>query len=111
IASSAEYAAEKLRSDKEGYALADPTMLEGWDEFGDGITLQILSVFPGFVLAQIRNTLAIRQILPVGVGRTVLNWTYIGFVDDSPEHRRMRLRQLNLTGSAGFISMEDGAVG
>ena len=108
---SSEYNAEKLRSDKEGYALADPTLLDGCDEFGDGITLQILSVFPGFVIAQIQNTLAIRQILPVGTDKTVLNWTYIGFVDDSPQLRRMRLKQLNLTGPAGFISMEDGAVG
>lgn len=108
---SSEYNAEKLRSDKEGYALADPTLLDGCDEFGDGITLQILSVFPGFVIAQIQNTLAIRQILPVGTDKTVLNWTYIGFADDSPKLRRMRLKQLNLTGPAGFISMEDGAVG
>lgn len=107
----AEYSAEKLRSDKEGYALAEPGMLDGWDEFGDGVTLQILSVFPGFVLAQIQNTLAIRQILPAGQERTVLNWTYLGFEDDTPEQRRMRLRQSNLTGPAGFVSMEDGAVG
>ncbi|MDX3905187.1 MAG: Rieske 2Fe-2S domain-containing protein [Pigmentiphaga sp.] len=106
-----EYSAEKLRSDKEGYALADPTMLDGCDEFGDGVTLQILSVFPGFVLAQIQNTIAIRQILPTGLDKTVLNWTYLGFEDDTPELRRMRLKQSNLTGPAGFVSMEDGAVG
>lgn len=109
--SSSAYSAEKLRSDKEGYTLADPSMLDGVDEFGDGVTLQILSVFPGFVLAQIQNTLAIRQVLPAGIDKTVLNWTYLGFTDDTPELRRMRLKQLNLTGSAGFISMEDGAVG
>lgn len=106
-----EYAAEKLRSDMEGLKLSDPSMLEGCDEFGDGVTLQILSVFPGFVLAQIQNTLAIRQVLPTGIDKTVLNWTYFGFQDDTPELRRMRLKQLNLTGSAGFVSMEDGVVG
>jgi anthranilate 1,2-dioxygenase large subunit/terephthalate 1,2-dioxygenase oxygenase component alpha subunit len=108
---SAEYSAEKLRTDKDGYALADPTMLNGQDEFGDGVTLQILSVFPGFVLQQIQNCLAIRQVLPKGQERTELNWTYIGFVDDTPELRKMRLRQSNLIGAAGFVSMEDGAVG
>jgi phenylpropionate dioxygenase-like ring-hydroxylating dioxygenase large terminal subunit len=106
-----EYSSEKIRSDKEGYVLADPTMLDGLDEFGDGVTLQILSVFPGFVLAQIQNTLAVRQILPAGQEKTVLNWTYLGFADDTPELRRMRLKQSNLTGAAGFVSMEDGAVG
>ena len=110
-AKSVEYSAEKLRTDKEGYTLADPTMLDGEDEFGDGVTLQILSVFPGFVLQQIRNCLAIRQVLPKGQQETELNWTYIGFVDDTPALRRMRLRQSNLIGAAGFVSMEDGAVG
>jgi phenylpropionate dioxygenase-like ring-hydroxylating dioxygenase large terminal subunit len=106
-----EYSSEKIRSDMDGLTLADPTMLESADEFGDGVTLQILSVFPGFVLAQIQNSLAIRQILPTGIDKTVLNWTYLGFKDDTPELRRMRLKQSNLTGAAGFVSMEDGAVG
>ncbi|MDB5776907.1 MAG: Rieske (2Fe-2S) protein [Herbaspirillum sp.] len=108
---SAEYDTEKLRSDKDGYVLADPSMLDGKDEFNDGVTLQILSVFPGFVLQQIQNSLAIRQVLPKGMESTELNWTYIGFADDTPELRKMRLKQSNLIGAAGFVSMEDGAVG
>lgn len=86
-------------------------MLDGEDEFGDGVTLQILSVFPGFVLQQIQNCLAIRQVLPKGMESTELNWTYLGFADDTPELRKMRLKQSNLIGPAGFVSMEDGAVG
>jgi phenylpropionate dioxygenase-like ring-hydroxylating dioxygenase large terminal subunit len=110
-AASAEYDSEKLRADKDGYVLADPSMLDGVDEFNDGVTLQILSVFPGFVLQQIQNCLAIRQVLPKGMESTELNWTYIGFADDSPALRKMRLKQSNLIGAAGFVSMEDGAVG
>jgi len=108
---SSMYREENIRSDKEDFALADPSMLDGVDEFGDGVTLQILSVFPGFVLAQIRNTIALRQILPTGQESTDLNWIYLGFADDTPEMRKMRLKQLNLTGPAGFVSMEDGIVG
>ncbi len=52
-----------------------------------------------------------RQVLPKGVARTELNWTYLGYVDDTPEQRTVRLKQSNLVGPAGFISMEDGAVG
>jgi hypothetical protein len=80
-------------------------------EFNDNINLQILSVFPGFVLQQIHNALAVRQIVPRGVDSMDLNWTYLGFADDTPELRAMRLRQANLAGPAGFVSMEDGAVG
>ena len=110
-ARSAEYSAEKLRSDKEDYRLADLSLLDGIDEFGDGVTLQILSVFPGFVLQQIQNSLAVRQVLPKDQESTELNWTYLGFEDDTPELEKMRLKQANLIGPAGFVSMEDGAVG
>lgn len=104
------YREQALRSDSDRYRLKDPGVLDGFDEFGDGITLQILSVFPGFVLQQIRNCLAVRQVLPKGQDRTELNWTYIGYADDSPEQRTVRLKQSNLVGPAGYISMEDGAV-
>jgi anthranilate 1,2-dioxygenase large subunit/terephthalate 1,2-dioxygenase oxygenase component alpha subunit len=110
-AADASYKEQGLRSDTDKYRLKDPSVLAGFQEFGDGVTLQILSVFPGFVLQQIQNCLAVRQVLPKGLARTELNWTYIGYTDDSPEQRTVRLKQLNLVGPAGFISMEDGAVG
>lgn len=106
-----EYREQGIRSEQSGYALADPSLLAGFDEWPDGVTLQILSVFPGFVLQQIQNCLAIRQVLPEGVGRTALHWTYLGRRDDTPEQRTVRLKQCNLVGAAGFVSMEDGAVG
>ncbi len=106
-----EYAAQNIRSESENYRLKDPSVLAGMDEFGDGVTLQILSVFPGFVLQQIQNSLAVRQVVPRGVDRTDLHWTYLGFEDDTPELRRMRLKQCNLVGPAGYVSMEDGCVG
>ncbi|WP_332746130.1 aromatic ring-hydroxylating dioxygenase subunit alpha [Hydrogenophaga sp.] len=105
------YKDQALRSDNDRYRLKDPTLLAGFKEYDDGVTLQILSVFPGFVLQQIQNCLAVRQVLPKGVGRTELNWTYFGYADDTPEQRKVRLKQSNLVGPAGFISMEDGAVG
>jgi anthranilate 1,2-dioxygenase large subunit/terephthalate 1,2-dioxygenase oxygenase component alpha subunit len=110
-AADASYKEQGLRSDTDKYRLKDTTVLEGFQEFDDGVTLQILSVFPGFVLQQIQNCLAVRQVLPKGQERSELNWTYIGYVDDTPEQRTVRLKQLNLVGPAGFISMEDGAVG
>ena len=61
----ADYKDQKLRADKEGgLTLADPTLIEGVDEYGDGITLQILGAFPTFVVQQIQNAIAVRQVLP-----------------------------------------------
>ncbi len=102
---------EGMRSENDGFRLEDPSLLQSQDEYHDGIQLQILSVFPGFVLQQIHNAIAVRQVLPGGVGSMDLNWTYLGYADDTPALRAMRLKQANLVGPAGFVSMEDGAVG
>jgi anthranilate 1,2-dioxygenase large subunit/terephthalate 1,2-dioxygenase oxygenase component alpha subunit len=110
-AADASYREQGLRADTDRYRLKDPSVLAGFQEYPDGVTLQILSVFPGFVLQQIQNCLAVRQVLPKAQERTELNWTYLGYVDDTPEQRLVRLKQSNLVGPAGFISMEDGAVG
>ena len=105
-----EYEQAGLRSANEGYALeAADQLLTNVDEFGDGIGLQILSVFPGFVLQQIRNCLAVRRVVPRGLDKTELVWTCFGFTTDDDAMTELRLRQANLIGPAGFISMEDGA--
>ena len=73
--------------------------------------MQILSVFPNFVLQQIHNAIALRLVLPKGPDKTELQWTYIGFEDDDAAMTERRLQQANLVGPAGYVSMEDGAVG
>jgi phenylpropionate dioxygenase-like ring-hydroxylating dioxygenase large terminal subunit len=105
-----EYEQAGMRSANAGYALeAADQLLTNVDEFGDGIGLQILTVFPGFVLQQIRNCLAVRRVVPQGLDRTELVWTCFGFTSDDDAMTELRLRQANLIGPAGFISMEDGA--
>jgi anthranilate 1,2-dioxygenase large subunit/terephthalate 1,2-dioxygenase oxygenase component alpha subunit len=108
-AKATEYEKAGVRSAGGGYRLESPELLDSVDEFGDGITLQILVVFPGFVLQQIGNSLAVRQVIPKGLARTELTWTCFGFVSDDDAMIRRRLRQANLIGPAGYISMEDGA--
>ena len=97
-----------VRSYDTSFKLADPSVLAGRKEFDDGITLVILSVFPNLVLQQIANTLAVRQIVTHGVDGLELVWTHFGYADDDDELRAMRLKQANLIGPAGFVSMEDG---
>ena len=108
---SAEYDKADLRVKREGFHLADPSIIQGRDEFGDGITLQILAVFPCFIVQQIQNSLCVRQLVPRGLTETELLWTYFGFQDDDAEMLNLRIKQSNLVGPGGYISMEDGAVG
>jgi phenylpropionate dioxygenase-like ring-hydroxylating dioxygenase large terminal subunit len=102
--------AADLRSHNDELKLEDPSILKWRDEFGDGISVQILTTYPSFVLHQIANSLATRQLLPKGPNQADLVWTYFGFADDDEETTRMRLLQTNLVGSAGMVSVEDAAV-
>jgi len=104
-----EYEQAGMRAAQEGFGLAAPELLEAVDEFGDGIGLQILSVFPTCVLQQTRNSLAVRRLVPQGLDKTELVWTCFGFTTDDEAMTERRLRQANLIGPAGYISMEDGA--
>jgi anthranilate 1,2-dioxygenase large subunit len=96
------------RSFDTDFTLQDPSVLAGRTEFDDGITLVILSIFPNVVVQQIANTLAVRQIVTRGVDGFELVWTHFGYADDDEEMRGIRIKQTNLIGPAGFISMEDG---
>ena len=109
-AEDADYAAEKLRADSE-FRLQDRSVVESVDEYGDGVSVQILTVFPGMVLQQVRNTIAVRVIRPRGVDQCELEWIHLGFDTDDEAMTERRLRQGNLIGAAGYISMEDGCVG
>lgn len=96
-----------VRSYAANFKLEDPSLLAGRTEFDDGITLVILSVFPNLVLQQIANTFAVRQINTYGTDQFELVWTHFGYTDDDDEMRRIRIKQSNLVGPAGLISMED----
>ena len=107
---STEYSDENIRSESD-LSLSDLSLLDSFEEFGDDITLQILSVFPNFVLQQIQNSIAVRAVMPKGTDNMHLKWTYIGFEDDTPAQRKARLKLSNLIGPAGYVSMEDGCIG
>jgi len=98
-----------MRAASESFSLEAPEVIEWVDEFGDGIGLHILTVSPIFTLQQTRNSLAVRRLIPHGVDRTELAWTCFGFEGDDEAMTERRLRQANLIGPAGYISMEDGA--
>jgi anthranilate 1,2-dioxygenase large subunit len=104
------YSEQKIRS-RSNLKLSDMSLLGSFKEFDDDITLQILSVFPNFVLQQIQNALAVRTILPRGTDSMHLKWTYFGFEDDNAEQRKARMKLSNLVGPAGYVSMEDGCIG
>ncbi len=112
-----DYAAETkaykdagLRAESE-FRLQDNSVVESIDEYGDGVSVQILTIMPGMVLQQVRNTIAVRVIRPRGVDKTELEWIHLGFDGDDEDMTERRLRQGNLIGPAGYVAMEDGFIG
>jgi anthranilate 1,2-dioxygenase large subunit len=101
----AAYRDADLRTYQTKYSLADPSLLRGRAEF-PGLTIQ--TIFPCLVVQQIQNTLAVRHIIPRGLDHFELIFTFFGYADDDEELRAMRVKQANLVGPAGLVSMEDG---
>ena len=70
----------------------------------------IQTVFPTLTVQLTLNSLAVRFFTPRGVDRTELFWNYLGYEDDDAARTEMRVRQANLTGAAGLVSLEDGCI-
>jgi anthranilate 1,2-dioxygenase large subunit len=89
-------------------SLQQPDLVTFHPEHGDRLNIAITSVFPSSVFVQISNSLAIRQIRSRGIDQVEVFQTMFGYADDPPEMTSHRLRQANLVGPAGLVSMEDG---
>ena len=89
-------------------SLQEPDLVAFQPEHGDRLNIAITSVFPSSVFVQISNSLAVRQIRSRGVDEVEVFQTVFGYEDDPPEMTLHRLRQANLIGPAGLVSMEDG---
>ncbi len=104
----AAYETTNLRTYQKSYTLADPSLLQTRKEFEVELTNSIHSIFPSLVIQQIFNTLATRHILPKGPDSFELLFTFFGYEDDDEDMLQKRIKQANLVGPAGYISMEDG---
>lgn len=80
------------------------------EDFWNGPTVVMTTVFPSLIIQQQVNSVSTRHIVPRGAGVFDFIWTHFGFADDTPEMTRRRLRQANLFGPAGYVSADDGEV-
>ena len=103
-------ATSQMRSFKADFALSDTRLLEPVREFPGDATVVMQTIWPNLIVQQQSNTLAMRQIVPIDASRFDLAWTYFGYADDPPEMTRRRLRQANLMGPAGYVSLDDSEI-
>jgi anthranilate 1,2-dioxygenase large subunit len=90
------------------HELLDKRFLRFIKEFPDDYGSTICAFFPNATFQQIRNSIATRQLRLRGPGEFDLFWTFVGFAGDTAEMAEHRLRQTNMAGPAGYISLEDG---
>ncbi len=100
----------EMRSFKADYKLTDSRLLDPVKEFPDDNTVVMQTLFPNLIVQQQSNTIATRQIVPRGPEKFELVWTYFAYGTDDEAMVRRRLRQANLMGPAGLVSVDDGEV-
>jgi salicylate 5-hydroxylase large subunit len=90
--------------------LEDARLIQPEKEFPGDATVVMQTLYPNLIIQQQSNTLAMRQLVTRGPKHFDLNWTFFGFKDDTPDLRQKRLRQANLMGPAGLVSIDDSEV-
>ena len=97
----------EMKSFLADFKLHDPRLLTPLREFAGDATVVMQTVWPNLIVQQQSNTLATRQLVTRGPQAFELVWTFFGYADDSEEMTRIRLRQANLMGPAGLVSVDD----
>jgi salicylate 5-hydroxylase large subunit len=99
----------EMKSLLENFTLQDQTMIQPVREF-EQYTVALMTVWPNLIVQQQSNTLAMRQLITRGPGAFELAWTFFGYESDDEEMVRRRVRQANLMGPSGFVSLDDSEV-
>jgi salicylate 5-hydroxylase large subunit len=100
-------ATAEMRSFRADLRLHDPRLLDPVREFPGEATVVMQTLWPNLIVQQQSNTLAMRQLVTSGPDLFELHWTFFGYADDAPEMTERRLRQANLMGPAGLVSVDD----
>lgn len=100
----------QMDSFKADLKLQDPRILDTVREFPGDATVIMHTLWPNLILQQQSNTLATRQIVLRGPGEFDLHWSFFGYADDDEEMTQRRLRQANLMGPGGLVSIDDGEI-
>ena len=97
----------EMKSFLADFALNDPRLLEPVKEFAGEATVVMQTVWPNLIVQQQSNTLATRQLVTRGPEVFDLVWTFFGYATDDEAMVTRRLRQANLMGPAGLVSVDD----
>jgi anthranilate 1,2-dioxygenase large subunit len=89
-----------------GLRLEDPAIVTPVPDFADG-RVSGGTLHPSSVMHQQANSIAIRHLVPKGPHESELIWTFFGYADDDEAMTERRVKQANLFGPAGLVSIDD----
>jgi len=97
----------EMKSMRSDFRLRDPRLLDPVKEYDGDATVVMQTIWPNLIVQQQSNTLATRQLLTRGPQEFDLIWTFFGYDNDDEAMTRRRLRQANLMGPSGLVSIDD----
>jgi salicylate 5-hydroxylase large subunit len=97
----------EMKSFLADFRLGDARLLQPVAEFPGEATVVMQTIWPNLIVQQQSNTLATRQLITRGPDAFDLVWTFFGYEDDDAAMTERRLRQANLMGPAGLVSVDD----
>lgn len=103
-------ATSDMKNMREDFSLNDQRLLVPVKEYPGDATVVMQTLWPNVIIQQQSNTLAMRHIVPKGPEKFELTWTFFGYEDDDDEMTNKRLRQANLMGPSGLVSIDDSEV-
>jgi salicylate 5-hydroxylase large subunit len=101
---------KEMKNFRADFKLNDPRLLDPVREFAGDATVVMQTLWPNIIIQQQSNTLAMRHLVTRGPEIFDLMWTFFGYANDTPEMTQRRLRQANLMGPAGLVSIDDGEI-
>ena len=90
-----------------GMDLNDEDFTRYVPEFDSPWTVTMSTIWPNLIVQRELNTLGIRHIVPRGPHALDMYWTMFGYVGDSEEMTKHRMKQGNLMGPSGYLGVDD----
>jgi anthranilate 1,2-dioxygenase large subunit/salicylate 5-hydroxylase large subunit len=91
------------------FTLQDESLIAHSPEFQQA-TGAVMTLWPNLIFLQQLNCLVMRHVEPVDAHSCIKTWTFFAYADEPQELTDRRIKQANLLGAAGLVSIDDNEI-
>ncbi|WP_377160658.1 aromatic ring-hydroxylating oxygenase subunit alpha [Pseudoalteromonas fenneropenaei] len=91
------------------FQLADERLIAHSPEFQEA-TGAVMTLWPNLIFLQQLNCLVMRHVEPVNSNSCIKTWTFFAYADEASELTERRIKQANLLGAAGLVTIDDNEI-